>query len=64
MHHPSTDGASRPQQNTRGRLLTIDEVKQVGAKEELLERATVLENDSRGWFEEDDEMAARLKEVK
>lgn len=42
----------------------MEEVKQVGAKEELLERATVLENDSRGWFEEDDELAARLAEVR
>lgn len=53
-----------PPQNTRGRLLTIDEVKQVGQKDELLERAAVLENDSRGWFEEDDELEARLAEVR
>ncbi|CAM9366535.1 unnamed protein product [Ectocarpus sp. 12 AP-2014] len=51
-------------ENTRGRLLTIDEVKQVGLKEELLERATVLENDSRGWFEEDEELETRLAEVR
>ncbi|CAN0355574.1 unnamed protein product, partial [Hapterophycus canaliculatus] len=51
-------------QNTRGRLLTIDEVKQVGLKEELQERAAVLENDSRGWFEEDEELEARLVEVR
>ncbi|CAM9197144.1 unnamed protein product [Scytosiphon promiscuus] len=51
-------------ENTRGRLLTIDEVKQVGLKDELLERATVLENDSRGWFEEDEELQARLAEVR
>lgn len=51
-------------QSTRGRLLTIDEVKQVGAKDELLERAGVLEADSRGWFEEDEEFEARLNEVR
>lgn len=51
-------------QNTRGRLLTIEEVKQVGLKDELLERAKVLENDSRGWFEEDEELEARLAEVR
>lgn len=50
--------------NVRGRLLTMDEVKQVGAKDELLERATILENDSRGWFEDDEELAARLAEVR
>eukprot|EP00752_Nemacystus_decipiens_P002173 g2069.t1 len=49
---------------TRGRLLTIDEVKQVGQKDELLERAAILENDSRGWFEEDEELEARLAEVR
>lgn len=36
----------------------------MGLKEELLERATVLENDSRGWFEEDEELEARLAEVR
>eukprot|EP00904_Undaria_pinnatifida_P003248 jgi/Undpi1/12924/HiC_scaffold_7.g02590.m1 len=51
-------------ESTRGRLLTIDEVKQVGAKDELLERAGVLEADSRGWFEEDEEFEARLNEVR
>lgn len=33
-------------------------------KDELQERATILENDSRGWFEEDEELAARLAEVR
>lgn len=42
----------------------MDEVKQVGLKDELLERANILENDSRGWFEEDEELQARLKEVR
>lgn len=51
-------------ESTRGRLLTIDEVKQVGGKDELLERASVLEADSRGWFEEDEEFATRLAEVR
>ncbi|CAN0082087.1 unnamed protein product [Ascophyllum nodosum] len=51
-------------ENIRGRLLTIDEVKQIGAKAELEERATILENDSRGWFEEDHELSARLNEVR
>lgn len=60
---PPPPSPRRPQ-NTRGRLLTIDEVKQVGQKDELLERAAVLENDSRGWFEEDDELEARLAEVR
>ncbi|CAM9708089.1 unnamed protein product [Discosporangium mesarthrocarpum] len=51
-------------ENTRGRLLKMDEVKQVGGKGELEERAKVLEQDSRGWFEEDSEFEARLKEVR
>lgn len=36
----------------------------MGLKAELLERANILENDSRGWFEDDDELEARLKEVR
>lgn len=39
-------------------------MKQVGLKDELTERAAILENDSRGWFEEDDELEARLAEVR
>lgn len=33
-------------------------------KEELLGRQKLLEEDSRGWFEEDAELEARLKEVR
>lgn len=48
----------------RGRLLTMDEAKQRGAKADLLKRVTVLETDSRGWFEEDHELENRLNEVR
>ena len=36
----------------------------MGGKDELLERASILEADSRGWFEEDEEFATRLNEVR
>lgn len=44
--------------------MTWEELKQTGSKAELLERAKILENDSRGWFEEEDELEARLAAVR
>jgi hypothetical protein len=50
------------ERETRGKLLSIKETKELAAKDELLEEISELEGASRGWFEEDDAFEARLRD--
>ncbi|CAM9653542.1 unnamed protein product [Chrysoparadoxa australica] len=51
-------------EHTKGRLLTQAELKAVGEKPQLEEELDALEQDSRGWFEEEELFQARLATVK
>ncbi|VEU42653.1 unnamed protein product [Pseudo-nitzschia multistriata] len=50
--------------STKGRLLSVKETKTLARKDEILEEITQLENDSRGWFEDDASFALRVKKSK
>lgn len=48
------------EKETKGKLLSIKETKELAMKDELLEEISKLEESSRGWFEEDDTFEVRL----
>ncbi len=48
----------------RGRLLSIDEVKKLGAKPELLEQLQGLEQEAIGWFCDKDEVLHCIEQLK
>ncbi len=48
----------------RGRLLSIDEVKKLGAKPELLEQLQGLEQEAIGWFVDKDEVHHCIEQLK
>ena len=47
--------------SNKGKLLTLKETKSLARKGEILEEITELENDSRGWFEDDASFDVRVK---
>ena len=47
--------------SNKGKLLTLKETKSLARKDEILEEITELENDSRGWFEDDASFDVRVK---
>ncbi len=49
------------EESTKGRLLSVKETKTLARKDEILEEITELENDSRGWFEDDASFEVRVK---
>ena len=49
---------------TKGRLLTMAEMKKIGQKPELEDQIAELESQSRGWFEDDVEFQTRCDAVK
>jgi len=48
------------EKETKGRLLSIKETTLLGRKEEIEEEIYILEDKSRGWFEDDDEFQLRV----
>lgn len=46
---------------TKGKLLSIKETKELAVKDELLEEISKLEESSQGWFEDDDTFKVRLE---
>eukprot|EP00536_Pseudo-nitzschia_multiseries_P005971 jgi/Psemu1/191878/e_gw1.121.79.1 len=49
------------EESTKGRLLSVKETKTLARKDEILEEISELENDSRGWFEDDASFELRVK---
>ncbi|KAL7463563.1 hypothetical protein ACHAXS_010731 [Conticribra weissflogii] len=49
------------EQSAKGRLLTVKETRELSAKDEIEREIRELEENSRGWFEGDDEFETRLK---
>ena len=49
------------EESTKGRLLSVKETTHLARKDEILDEISQLENDSRGWFEDDDAFAARVE---
>jgi hypothetical protein len=49
------------EQTTRGKLLSIQETRELAAKDDILEEISELEGASRGMFEEDDAFEVRLR---
>mmetsp|Transcript_15141 Transcript_15141/g.42092 ORF Transcript_15141/g.42092 Transcript_15141/m.42092 type:complete len:439 (+) Transcript_15141:164-1480(+) len=49
------------EESTKGRLLSVKETKTLARKDEILEEISQLENDSRGWFEDDASFELRVK---
>lgn len=49
------------EESTKGRLLSLKETKTLARKGEILEELSELENDSRGWFEDDASFDVRVK---
>ena len=49
------------EESTKGRLLSVKETKTLARKDEILEEIADLENESRGWFEDDASFDVRVK---
>ncbi len=49
------------EESTKGRLLSVKETKTLARKDEILEEIAELENESRGWFEDDASFDVRVK---
>mmetsp|Transcript_25936 Transcript_25936/g.55521 ORF Transcript_25936/g.55521 Transcript_25936/m.55521 type:complete len:438 (+) Transcript_25936:113-1426(+) len=49
------------EESAKGRLLSVKETKALARKDEILEEISQLENDSRGWFEDDASFDLRVK---
>lgn len=47
--------------NAKGRLLSVKETRELGRKDEILEQIEELEENSRGWFEDDETFTARVE---
>jgi hypothetical protein len=52
------------EESTKGRLLSLKETQNLARKEEILDGIKQLENDSRGWFEDDDSFTIRVERCK
>jgi hypothetical protein len=48
------------EESTKGRLLSVKETKTLARKDDILEEISQLENDSRGWFEDDASFSVRV----
>jgi hypothetical protein len=52
------------EESAKGRLLSVKETQSLARKDEILTEISRLENDSRGWFEDDDSFIIRVERCK